>query len=255
MILPSVRLDGKVAIVTGGGGGIGTLAACAFAEAGADVVVVARTATKCEATADMVRRIGGRAWVIPTDVTSADAVQNMLAQVERDCGRVDILLNNAGVTSPKTLEESTEDEWFGVIKVNVKVTFLVTKAVLPMMKAQRSGRIINMGSILSKVGMVNRTAYSASKAAVAQITRSLALELGPFGINVNALGPSVIVTNLNRDLIEKQPQIYADLLKRMPLGRFGRPEDLAGPLVFLASDASAFVTGQILYVDGGYTAA
>jgi NAD(P)-dependent dehydrogenase (short-subunit alcohol dehydrogenase family) len=251
---PSMRLDGRVAVVTGGGGGLGTLAACAFADAGADVVVAARTLSKCEATAQRVRSAGRRALALSVDVTVPEQVGRMVDAAREAFGRVDILFNNAGITSPRTLEDSDPDEWFRIVEVNVKSTFLCSRAVIPGMRARGEGRIINMGSILSARGMANRTAYATSKAAVAQLTRSLALELGGSGITVNALGPTVIVTDLNRDLIRRQPGLYDALLARTPVGRLGQPEDIAGALVFLASPAAAFVTGQTIYVDGGYTA-
>ena len=254
MAFPSLRLDGQVAIVTGGGGGLGTLAALAFAEAGADVVVAARTLARCEVTAAKVRALGRRALALGVDVTDSGEVHAMVARVEADFGRIDILFNNAGITSPKTLQDTSEEEWLHVVDVNIRGTFLCSKAVAPVMAARRSGRIINMGSILSKVGMANRSAYVTSKAAIAHFTQALAFELGPLGITVNALGPTVIVTDLNRELVRTQPQLYDAVLKRTPLGRLGEPEDIAGALVFLASPAAAFITGQTLYVDGGYTA-
>lgn len=251
---PSMRLDGRVAIVTGGGGGLGTLAARAFADAGADVVVAARTLSKCETTAEQVRSVGRRALALSIDVTDPAQVEHLVAATLESFGRIDILCNNAGITSPRTLMDSEVDEWFRVVEVNVKSTFLCSKAVIPAMRARSEGRIISMGSILSARGMANRTAYSASKAAVAQLTRSLALEMGGTGITVNAIGPTVVVTDLNRDLIKQQPELYGALLSRTPLGRLAQPEDIAGALVFLASPAAAFITGQTIYVDGGYTA-
>lgn len=251
---PSMRLDGRVAIVTGGGGGLGTLAALAFADAGADVVVAARTLSKCEATADRVRALGRRALALSVDVTEPAQVERMVQATLEAFGRIDVLFNNAGITSPRSLEDSDPDEWFRIVEVNVKSTFLCSRAVIPAMRARGEGRIVNMGSILSARGMANRTAYATSKAAVAQLTRSLALELGGSGITVNAIGPTVIVTDLNRDLIQRQPALYDALLARTPAGRLGQPEDIAGALVFLASPAAAFVTGQTIFVDGGYTA-
>ena len=254
MVTPSMRLDGMVAIVTGGGGGLGTLAACAFAEAGADVVVTARSLDKCEVTADKVRSLGRKAFALSPDVTNAEQVRAMVEAATSAFGRIDILFNNAGITSSRTMLESSDEEWFRVVEVNIKGTFLCTKAVAPIMQAQGSGRIINMGSVLSRSGMAKRSAYAVSKAGIASFTKSMAFELGPFGITVNALGPTVIVTDLNRELVQTQPQLYDAILKRTPLGRLGQPEDIAGALVFLASPAAAFVTGQTLYVDAGYTA-
>ena len=254
MTMPSLRLDGKVAIVTGGGGGLGTLACCAFAEAGADVVVTARRLDKCEATAEKVRALGRKALAVSTDVTKSDEVRALVDATVRSFGRVDILFNNAGITSPRSMEDSSEEEWLRVVDVNIKGTYLCTKAVVPAMKAQGGGAIINMGSILSRRGMANRSAYAVSKAAIASFTKSMAFELGADGITVNALGPTVIVTDLNRKLVRTQPQLYDALLARTPLKRLGQPEDIAGALVFLASPAARFITGQTLYVDGGYTA-
>ena len=252
---PAMRLDRKVAVVTGGGGGLGSLAACAFAAAGADVVVVGRTAASLQAAADAVRSIGRRAAAIVADVTRSADVNRMVEQAVGAFGRVDILLNNAGVTSPKTVVELTDEDWHRIMDTSATGAFYCARAVAPVMMRQREGAIISMGSILSARGMAKRTAYSAAKAAVMNLTRALALELGPHGIRVNAIAPTVIVTDLNRELVRTQPQLYQAVLDRTPLGRLGEPEDIAGALVFLASPAARFITGQTLFVDGGYTAA
>ena len=252
---PAMRLDGKVAIVTGGGGGLGSLAACAFAAAGADVVVVGRTAASLQAAADAVRSIGRRAAAIVADVTRSADVNRMVEQAVGAFGRIDILLNNAGVTSPKTALELTDDDWHRIMDTSATGAFYCSRAVAPVMMRQREGCILSVGSILSARGMAKRTAYSAAKAAVMNLTRALALELGPHGIRVNAIAPTVIVTDLNRELVRTQPQLYQAVLDRTPLGRLGEPEDIAGALVFLASPAARFITGQTLFVDGGYTAA
>lgn len=251
---PSMRLDGKVAVVTGAGGGLGSLAARAFAAAGADVVLVGRTAEKLGAVEDVVRAAGRRAAAIVADVTRSDEVNRMVEQAVGELGRIDILLNNAGVTSPKTLVELTDEDWHRIMDTSATGAFYCARAVAPVMMRQREGAIINMGSILSARGMAKRTAYSAAKAAVANLTRALALELGAHGIRVNAIAPTVIVTDLNRELVRTQPQLYQAVVDRTPLGRLGAPEDIAGALVFLASPAARFITGQTLFVDGGYTA-
>jgi NAD(P)-dependent dehydrogenase (short-subunit alcohol dehydrogenase family) len=253
--LPSMRLDGKMAVVTGGGGGLGSLAARAFAAAGADVALVGRTAETLQVTADAVRRAGRRAVAIVADVTRSRDVNRMVEQVLDEFGRLDILLNNAGVTSPKATVELTDEDWHRVMDASATGAFYCARAVAPAMMRQREGCILSMGSILSARGMANRTAYSAAKAAVVNLTRALALELGPHGIRVNAIAPTVIVTDLNRELVRTQPQLYRAVLDRTPLGRLGEPEDIAGALVFLASPAARFITGQTLFVDGGYTAA
>lgn len=252
--LPSMRLDGMVALVTGGSGGLGSLAATAFAAAGADVVVAGRAQAKCKETVERVQALGRRALAVTAEITDSAQVQSLTDTALKHFGRIDILFNNAGITSPKSLLESSEEEWLKVLDVNVRGTFLCTRSIAAVMRAQKSGRIINMGSILSKLGMANRSAYAASKAAIANLTQALAFELGPFGVTVNAIGPTVIETDLNRDLIKTQPQLYEGVLKRMALGRLGQPEDIAGVLVFLASPAASFITGQTIYVDGGYTA-
>ena len=254
MSTPSLRLDGKVAIVTGGGGGLGTLASCAFAEAGADVVIAARRLDKCEITAAKVRGLGRKALAVSVDVTDSGQVHAMVDAARKAFGRIDVLFNNAGITSSRTMLDSGEDEWLRVVDVNIKGTMLCTRAVVPVMKEQGGGAIINMGSILSLTGMANRSAYAVSKAGIASFTKSMAFELGPLGITVNTLGPTVIVTDLNRELVRTQPQLYDAVVKRTALGRLGQPEDIAGALVFLASPAARFITGQTLCVDGGYTA-
>jgi NAD(P)-dependent dehydrogenase (short-subunit alcohol dehydrogenase family) len=252
---PALRLDGKVAIVTGGGGGLGSLAARAFAAAGADVAVVGRTAEKLRAVEDAIRGAGRRAAAIVADVTRSADVNRMVEQAVGAFGRVDILLNNAGVTSPKTAVELTDDDWHRIMDTSATGAFYCSRAVAPVMMRQREGCIISVGSILSARGMAQRTAYSAAKAAVMNLTRALALELGPHGIRVNAIAPTVIITDLNRELVRTQPELYQAVLDRTPLGRLGEPEDIAGALVFLASPAARFITGQTLFVDGGYTAA
>ncbi|MGE0715914.1 MAG: SDR family NAD(P)-dependent oxidoreductase [Alphaproteobacteria bacterium] len=254
MAFPSFRLDGRVALVTGGNGGLGSLGCRAFAEAGADVIVASRDAERCEKVAGEVRSMGRRALAVSVDVTRRQSVEAMAARALDAFGRVDILFNNAGVISPKTMLDLEEDDWHRVMDVSATGSWLCSRALVPQMIARGEGRIINMGSILSSHGIANRTPYCAAKAAVANLTRAMAVELGPKGINVNAVAPTVIVTDLNRDLVDKQPQVYGTVLARMPLGRLGQPEDLAGALVFLASPASAFITGQILHVDGGFTA-
>ena len=252
--LPSMRLDGMVAAVTGASGGLGSVAARAFAAAGADVIVAGRSQSKCDATTQSVQALGRRALSVVADITDGAQVKALTDAALKHFGRIDILFNNAGITSPRSFLESSEEEWLKVLDVNVRGTFLCTRAIAAVMREQKFGRIINMGSILSKAAMANRSAYIASKSAIAHLTQALAFEFGPFGITVNAVGPTVIETDLNRDLIKTQPQLYDGVLKRTPLGRLGQPEDLAGALVFLASPAASFITGQTIYVDGGYTA-
>jgi 2-deoxy-D-gluconate 3-dehydrogenase len=248
------RLDGAVAIVTGAGGGIGRAGSVAFAQAGADVAVVGRNRAKLEETARAVEATGRRALIAEADVTNEASVGHAREAILRAFGKVDILFNNAGITSSKILTELPPDEWQRIIDVNLTGAYLCARAFAPDMIARRHGRIIQMGSILSGRGMATRTAYCASKAGLANLGAAMAFELGPHGITVNTIGATVIVTDLNRELVQTQPQLYDKVRARSALGRLGEVEDITGVLVFLASSAAAFVTGQTIYVDGGYTA-
>lgn len=248
------RLDGLVAVVTGGSGGIGSAGAAALAEAGADVALVGRNRAKLDDAAHAVEAAGRRALIVESDVTDEASVTSCAAAIQGAFGKVDILFNNAGITSPKTLVDTSLDEWQRIIDVNLTGAYLCARAFAPAMIVRKQGRIINMGSILSGRGMANRTAYAASKAGLANLGAALAFELGPHGITVNTIGATVIVTDLNRDLIRTQPLLYSRILDRTALGRLGEIDDVTGVLVFLASPAAKFITGQTIYVDGGYTA-
>jgi NAD(P)-dependent dehydrogenase (short-subunit alcohol dehydrogenase family) len=248
------RLDGAVAVVTGAGGGIGRAGSVAFAEAGADIAIVGRNRAKLEETARAVEKTGRRALIAEADVTNEASVGHAREAILRAFGKVDILFNNAGITSPKILTELPPDEWQRIIDVNLTGAYLCARAFVSDMIARRHGRIIQMGSILSGRGMATRTAYCASKAGLANLGAAMAFEFGPHGITVNTIGATVIVTDLNRELVQTQPQLYDKVRSRSALGRLGEVEDVTGVLVFLASSAAAFVTGQTIYVDGGYTA-
>lgn len=250
----NMSLKGQVAVVTGAAGGLGNLACRAFAEADADIVLVGRRIEALQDGVKQMKALGVRATAIAADVTDSKSVASMVAEVKAQYGRIDILFNNAGTTSPKSLLELTDGDWHRVMDTSATGSFFTARAVAPLMMAAGSGRILNMGSILSLRGMSHRVAYSAAKAAVANLTRALAFELGPHGITVNALAPTVIVTDLNRELVRTQPELYDGILKRTAMGRLGKPEDIAGALLFLASPAAGFITGQVLCVDGGYTA-
>jgi len=247
-------LDGMVAVVTGGSGGIGSAAAQALAAAGADIAVLGRNRAKLERTAAAVESTGRHALIVEADVTDERAVAAARDAVSEAFGRADILFNNAGVTSPKLLAETTLDDWRSVVDVSLTGAFLCSRAFAPMMSERGYGRILNMGSILSGRGMANRTAYCAAKAGLANFGAAMAFELGRQGVTVNTIGATVIVTDLNRELIRTQPQLYDKVLQRSAIGRLGEVEDVTGLIVFLASRAASFITGQTIYVDGGYTA-
>ena len=248
------RLNGLVAVVTGASGGVGSAGARALAEAGADIALMGRNRTKLEAAAKSVEAVGRRALIVESDVTDEAGVADAVRTIVGALGKVDILFNNAGITSPKTLADLRLDEWRQVIDTNLTGAYLCARAFAPGMIARKHGRIINMGSVLSGRGMANRTVYSASKAGLSNFGAALAFELGPHGITVNTIGATVMVTDLNRELIRTQPQLYQRVLDRIALGRLGEVEDVTGVLVFLASDAARFITGQTIFVDGGYTA-
>jgi NAD(P)-dependent dehydrogenase (short-subunit alcohol dehydrogenase family) len=248
------RLDGLTALVTGAGGGIGAAGSLAMAEAGADIVLVARNRDKLEIAAEAVRGVGRQALIVEANVTEEASLKAAATRIADEIGKVDILFNNAGVTSPKTAFELSPEEFRQIMDVNVTGAFLCAQLFAPGMSERGFGRIINMGSILSGRGMASRTAYCASKAALANLGAALAFELGPRGVTVNTLGATVIATDLNRDLIRTQPELYGQVITRTAMGRLGELSDLTGALVFLASPAAGFITGQTLYVDGGYTA-
>lgn len=248
------RLDGAVAVVTGASGGIGRAGSIALAQAGADIAVVGRDRTKLDETARAVEAAGRRTVVVQADVTDEAAVSRMREEILGNFGKVDVLFSNAGITSPKILTDLPPEEWRRIIDVNLTGAYLCARAFAPDMIARKHGRIIQMGSILSGRGMATRTAYSASKAGLANLGAAMAFELGPHGITVNTIGATVVVTDLNRELVRTQPQLYDKVRSRAALGRLGEVDDVTGVLVFLASDAAAFVTGQTIYVDGGYTA-
>jgi 2-dehydro-3-deoxy-D-gluconate 5-dehydrogenase len=253
-LAPLFSLEGNVAVVTGAGGGIGKAAAVALAEAGADLALVGRNVEKLDATAAAVKETGRRALVVEADVTDEAQVKSACDRVTAEFGRADILFNNAGITSPKLLADMPLDEWRRINDVNLTGAFLCSRAFAEPMTKGQHGRIINMGSILSGRGMATRTAYCASKAGLANFGAALAFELGPSGITVNTIGATVIVTDLNRELVRTQPQLYQRVRDRSALGRLGEIEDVVGVLVFLASPAARYITGQTIYVDGGYTA-
>ncbi len=248
------RLDGQIAVITGGSGGIGSAGALALAEAGADIALIGRNRTKLDAAAVAVLAVGRRAIVVEAEVTEEAAVNAAAAEIERTLGPVDILFNNAGITSPKLLADLPLPEWQRIIDVNLTGAYLCARAFAPGMQARKRGRIVNLGSILSGRGLATRPASAASTAGRAPLRAAPRFELGPFGITVNTIGATVIVTDLNRDLVRTQPELYGEVVRRTAMGRLGEVSDVTGVLVFLASPAADFITGQTIYVDGGYTA-
>ncbi len=249
----ALSLDGKVAVVTGAGRGLGQAAAIALAEAGADVALLARSADELEVTAEEVRKHGRRPLTLPTDVADENAVEEAATMVVEKFGRVDILVNNAGVAPVAPLLEVTLAELRRVLDVNVIGAFLCARAFGAHMVAQRKGTVINIASVAGLGGEPELTAYSASKGALISFTRALAVEWARHGVTCNAVAPGYFRTDLNKRALD-DVQIGPKIVSHIPLRRVGQPEEL-GPLVaFLASDAAAFMTGSIVVIDGGQTA-
>ena len=250
MILDKFKLDGKVAVVTGAGRGLGQGAALGFAEAGADLALVDILST--DETATQVRALGRRVSQVHANLLERASIQPVVDQVVRELGGIDILLNNAGIIRRAALLEFAEKDWDDVIQLNESAVFFLSQAVARQMVAQgRGGKIVNTASMLSFQGGIRVPSYTASKSAVMGLTRLMANELAPHHINVNAIAPGYMATDNTAPLRADQAR-SAEILGRIPAGRWGLPEDLQGALVFLASTASDYVTGYTLAVDGGW---
>jgi NAD(P)-dependent dehydrogenase (short-subunit alcohol dehydrogenase family) len=248
------RIDGKVALVTGGARGLGRAIADALASAGADVVLSARQLESAQRAAEVIAKLSGRkALGVAADVTVPDEVEAMVAHVLEALGRLDILVNNAGVNVRGPIEELRVDDWDTVVETNLKGPWLCCRAASAAMKRQKWGRVINVSSMLGEIGLPGRTPYASSKGGLTLLTKTLALEWAKDGINVNALCPGPFATEINTPLLN-DPAARAQMEANVPLGRWGDPVELGPAAVFLASDASSFMTGATLFVDGGYTA-
>lgn len=255
MVLPSMRLDGKVVLVTGAGSGIGAALAVAAAEAGADCVVteIPDRLPSLEPTCAAIRAAGRRAWPLPLLLPSAESIDGLVSATMAACGRIDVLVNNAGINIPREALDVTEADWDRVLDTNLKGTFFMAQRVAREMIPAGGGKIVNVASQNGVVGYYKRAAYCSSKAGVVNLTRVLALEWARHHITVNAVGPTFILTPLTQSTFD-DPALREDLLRRIPMGRVGTPADVVGAVVFLASPAADFITGHTLLVDGGWTA-
>lgn len=248
------RLDGRVALITGGSKGLGEAMGAALANAGADVMLVSRHEDEARVTASALASASGRRVEgMAADVTEEAQVGGIVARTLDIFGRIDILINNAGINIRKPALEMGEDEWGWVLDVNLTAPFLCSKAVAPHMIERGSGRIINVSSMLGTVGLAGRAPYTSSKGGLILLTKTLALEWAAHGVTVNAICPGPFRTPLNESLTN-DPAAYAAFISNIPLGRWGEPAELGGIVLLLASDAGSFITGSALTIDGGWTA-
>ncbi|MBF7082876.1 SDR family oxidoreductase [Desulfallas sp. Bu1-1] len=245
-------LTGKTAIVTGAASGLGQQIAIGVAAYGANVVAVGSPRHGAEKTIEEIKKIGGKAIGLQVDVSNAAEVKQMAQYALDEFGAIDIAYNVPGINVRKEALDLTEEEWDRVIKVNLKGVYLCAKTIGEVMVKQRRGRMINMSSIFGTVCMKRQVAYATSKGGINQMTKVLAVEWAPYGVTVNAIAPAYMKTPLVRQVMEDK-EWYEDVKSRNAMQRLGEPEEIIGPAVFLGSDASSFITGTILYVDGGWT--
>ncbi len=243
-------LTGKVAIVTGGSKGIGRSIALGLAASGAAVAIAGRNAEPLEAAAEQIRGLGGKALAVVTDLSDSAQIQRLADETMKTYGQVDILVNNAARSFMRSLVELREDGWDKVFDVNVKAVWLLSRAVAQGMMARKSGRIINITTIGAEKAELGMAAYGCSKAALKMLTRCMAREWAPFGIQVNAVGPGLTRTDFSKPLWSN-PDIEKHVASGLPMGRIAEPEEIVPAVLFLASDGAGYIAGQTIYVDGG----
>ena len=252
-VLDRFRLDGKTALVTGGARGLGLTMATALAQVGADIAIAGRSLAACEEAAASITAVTGRrAKAYAADVTKSAEVERLVETIEAERA-IDVLLNCAGVNIRGVSNELSEADWDTVIDTNLKGTFFCCRTVGPRMVKRGWGRVINMGSMLSVIALPGRAPYCASKAGVLNLTKVLALEWAGTGVTANTICPGPFATEMNRQLLN-DPVKYQEFIRQIPMGRWGELEEMTGVAVFLATDASSYITGSALFVDGGWTA-
>lgn len=241
-------LTGQIAIITGAGAGIGKAIALVLAKEGADIAVTDVNLEAVQQTAIEIEALGRKSYAVQSDVSDSAAVESFIGAVVEKFGKIDILVNNAGITRDTLLIRMKDADWESVLKINLTGTFNCTRAVSKIMMKQRSGRIVNMASVIGLMGNAGQANYAASKAGVIALTKSAAKELASRGVLVNAIAPGFIMTRMTDVLPD---QVKAEMLNRIPLARFGKPEDIANTILFLVSEAASYITGQVIQVDGG----
>ncbi len=246
-------LSGRVALVTGGNKGLGKAMARGLAEAGADVVIASRHEDQLKAAlADILEGTGRKGAYVVTDVSDRNAVRQLGRAAVEQMGKVDILVNNAGQNTPQLIDQVSDEAWDRVVEVNLSSVMALTREVVPGMKQRRWGRVIHISSIMGQVSKEGRNVYSATKSALLGLARASALDLGPYNVTVNCIAPGPFTTEMPMSLLsDADKKAFAD---RTALGRWGDPKELVGPCLLLASDAGSYITGQVLFVDGGYLA-
>ena len=245
-----MRLKDKTAIITGGGSGIGLATARAFCKEGAKVILFGRRKEKLISAAD---ELGDSVLIVQGDMTHNDDLDQLINKTLNNFKGIDILVNSAGLFNGAPLHEISDSQWDGMMDINIRSVFQLTRRVLPIMMTQKSGSIVHISSILSLIAVPQVAAYNVSKGALNQFSRSIAVEYGSYGIRSNSICPGLIETDMTADLM-KDASLMQEWSKEYPIGRFGKPEDVASACLFLASDESSFITGTVLPVDGGFTA-
>lgn len=252
MCMELFELRGRVALITGASKGLGKSMAMALGEAGADIVMVARGPVKLAEAEKEVADIGVRTLTVAADVTIPEDVDKMVSQALAKFGKIDILVNNVGTYIGKPIEESTTEDWFNLINTNLTSTYLCCRAVGKHMIERQRGKVVNMAAAIGALGAKNSSAYCASKGGVIQLTRALAVEWAKHHITVNAIAPGTMETEITAKMLE-DPKVRKALEGKVPMGRIGQPSDLAGTVIFLSASGSDYITGQTIFVDGGFS--